>query len=1082
MMKKLLFLIVIAFVLNLASVPSYAIDKIWTGQGVNVLWSTADNWDNSTLPDNGYSLFFDGDANVSQNDLLNNVNGITFNNGASAFTLLGNAITLSGNVLNNDADNQTIQFDMLMNATRTFSASSGNITTEGILSGAGGLTKTGANTLTLSGNNSYLGLTDIQEGTLTLGRNGGTIADTNSIQVSGGTLNVANSDTVDNITISSGTISGAGTLTANSYDLTNTGTISVNLAGGAGTTLTKTGAGTAILSGDNSYSGLTDVQEGTLSLQRVGGTIGNLAAVRVSGGTLDVAEDDWVGTVTLTNGAISGDSTLVTTGTFEVENGNISARLEGSDDDTALNKTTGGTVTLSGNNAYRGLTTVSAGELDLNTTGGTAIFGNLTITGGTAKLMQSNQINDAKNLVVSGGILNIQEFNEAVTNVQLTSGNINGSGGTLTSSNTFDVRSGTISAILGGNVGLNKTTAGTVTLSGANSYTGATTVSAGTLNLNESLTASALGFAGASTVTLASTKSISGAITTTLNNQGILNFAGTHTTGGTIGEAGTGLAEINILNGTLTLGHNIAATTVTVDSDAGAGTGTLTLSSDRTITGNLALANSGIINLGTNKLTLNGTGVFSQGAGQTVNLTIANTSTFGKVVASGNSGITGGTVNVSVGSEYIPQGAVFTIVDNGGGTTTSPVITSNNSRVTFLGSNSNGDLILTANRTSTGFSSLGTDSDSAAVGAVLDDITDPSSDMTTILNTLEGLSDGQTSAALDTMVPVVDAGVHNTTTASLNNFVSASLERAQDVMRLADKVNGFGETGVSSGDEASRLTGIWAKGYGSHLNQGTRKGVAGYKAWNLGTALGADHLFGDNLTLGASGGYAYGRVNSKVNNGRTAINSGQGTLYGEYQNEARTYFIDMAGSFAWNWYDGKRDVVVGTINRTAFAEYEGQQYDTYLGGGYNFDLGNNFTFTPLASLQWDHLHLNSYTETGAGSMNLSQKAQSFNLLQSGVGAKLSYDAKTKWALITPEIHGKWLYDFIGDNVAITSTFTGGGAAFDALGAKPARNSFNAGGKLSFGLDNNVSLVGTCDTEMKEEYFGIYGTVEVRYAF
>ena len=53
--------------------------------------------------------------------------------------------------------------------------------------------------------------------------------------------------------------------------------------------------------------------------------------------------------------------------------------------------------------------------------------------------------------------------------------------GTLSSSGTFDMQSGTVSAVLAGTGGVSKTTAGTVTFSGANNYTGSTTITAGTL-------------------------------------------------------------------------------------------------------------------------------------------------------------------------------------------------------------------------------------------------------------------------------------------------------------------------------------------------------------------------------------------------------------------------------------------------------------------------------------------------------------------------------------------------------------------------------------------------------------------------
>ena len=69
----------------------------------------------------------------------------------------------------------------------------------------------------------------------------------------------------------------------------------------------------------------------------------------------------------------------------------------------------------------------------------------------------------------------------------LSSGTISGTtGNTLTSGSAYDVRSGAVSAILGGSVGLNKTTGGTVTLLAANTYGGVTTVSEGTLALSGS--------------------------------------------------------------------------------------------------------------------------------------------------------------------------------------------------------------------------------------------------------------------------------------------------------------------------------------------------------------------------------------------------------------------------------------------------------------------------------------------------------------------------------------------------------------------------------------------------------------------
>ncbi|MEY3895003.1 MAG: hypothetical protein RLZZ214_522 [Verrucomicrobiota bacterium] len=221
-----------------------------------------------------------------------NFNGGTLKASATSTIFLGSAI-----------DNAIVKAGGAIIDTNTFDVTIVKDLTHDSGLGAtadGGLTKKSAGKLTLSGNNTYTGLTDVQAGTLSLGRSGGTIADAAAVQVSGGTLDVANSDTVGAVTLSSGTISGAGTLTGSSYSLTNTGTVSAAL-GGSGSALTKTGAGTVTLSGNHAYTGATNINAGklivdgnistsTLTTVNNTGTLGGIGTVAaltaISGGTV----------------------------------------------------------------------------------------------------------------------------------------------------------------------------------------------------------------------------------------------------------------------------------------------------------------------------------------------------------------------------------------------------------------------------------------------------------------------------------------------------------------------------------------------------------------------------------------------------------------------------------------------------------------------------------------------------------------------------------------------------------------------------------------------------------------------------
>ncbi len=124
---------------------------------------------------------------------------------------------------------------------------------------------------------------------------------------------------------------------------------------------------------------------------------------------------------------------------------------------------------------------VTIGAFSLNAASNT-----ITLGGGTFTLGVSNRINDIADVNVTGGATLALGMNtETIDQLVLTDGNVTGSGtGALTATSTFDVRKGSVSAILSGAVGLTKTTVDNVTLSGVNSYSGDTIITDGTLTLS----------------------------------------------------------------------------------------------------------------------------------------------------------------------------------------------------------------------------------------------------------------------------------------------------------------------------------------------------------------------------------------------------------------------------------------------------------------------------------------------------------------------------------------------------------------------------------------------------------------------
>jgi len=192
---------IILFISGIAATPLFSAERTWDGGGADFYWSTAGNWDGSA-PVAGDTLFFGGTARVgTSNDLTTDTSfaGITFNIGAGAFVLDGNRLTLGGELINLDADTQTINLDLVLPDIRTMNATNGTLAINGILSGSGGLIKRGSYPLILTGGNSYEGTTTVKTNGALLVQHNQALGSTNGATVveNGGWMEVSGGVTVD---------------------------------------------------------------------------------------------------------------------------------------------------------------------------------------------------------------------------------------------------------------------------------------------------------------------------------------------------------------------------------------------------------------------------------------------------------------------------------------------------------------------------------------------------------------------------------------------------------------------------------------------------------------------------------------------------------------------------------------------------------------------------------------------------------------------------------------------------------------------------------------------------------------------
>ena len=399
-----------------------------------------------------------------------------------------------------------------------------------------GLDKEGNGTLILGGNNTYAGTTTINAGTLTV-EGGSAILDTGAVvvaNVADATFRVSTSETIGSLA-GGGAAGGAVVLdpvteltTGDATDTTFAGKIS-----GDGR-LTKQGAGTFTLSGENTHKGATTINEGTLLVQG-GKAIDDAGAVVVAnaaGATFRVSASETIGSLAgggAVGGAVVLDPGMVLT-TGDATDTTFAGVISGGG---RLIKEGAGTFTLSGINTYGGGTAVDAGRLVNTGTLASAVTNSATFDNiGTLSASLSNSGTATNAGTIVGGVGNSGGFT-----------NNGGVGGALNNSGTA-INTG----IIGG--GLNNT-AGTTTNS--NTINGGATVSGGTFTQTAGLTAG--GLTNTATVN-ANGGAINGAIAN--NNGGTLNVGGVVTSDGnfanaagatlTVGGAGNYAIGLDLIN------------------------------------------------------------------------------------------------------------------------------------------------------------------------------------------------------------------------------------------------------------------------------------------------------------------------------------------------------------------------------------------------------------------------------------------------------------------------------------------------------------------------------------------------------
>lgn len=925
------------------------------------------------------SVKVDSGTSLTLTGLNTYTGGTTVDTGA---TLAGTSKGLQGAILNNGS--------VIFNPGNTGTPYSGN------MSGTGHVQITENATTTFTGTNTYTGGTTVDSGGKLIGNINsvqGSVVDNGIVVLSGTPFGSAGTPSVNHplgnttspSSIFNGTISGTGKLQISSGLVTLHGpnTYTGGTVVDANGVLTGTTTG---IKGDIQNSGfvqfnngdLPTIPEGTSIFQYTGfysGDISGIGGVQVSGatpilftgfnsytgGTYIDSGSKLIGTTTSLQGNIINNGSIYFS---QYSGGTYAGNLSGAGNVTI----DGGPVTFTGTNTYSGGTTINASSTLIGTT--SSLQGSMFNSG----LVQFNQAND-----------------------------------------------GTYAGVISGTGSVKVMGFGITTFSGANSYTGATTID--------------------------------------------------HD--GTLFVAGSIAGHVDVGNtGTLTGTGNVGSTTVNAGGTISPGS----VGSALTVNGNFVQGAGStfaarISPTGSNKLIVNGTANV-EGATKLDVKVDPGTLTVGTKyqVLSATDGLTGKYSNLLTPS--LAQQIVFS--EQYGTNSLSLVVNSNISQ--YVQSQNQLAVAQTLDRVSG--SSTGDFANTITQLTILD-----SGPLGAALNQLSGDIYGSI-GTIERQTTTTQLQLISNRLATLTGpgGTSAMVAQRTNAIRLVSRqsTENTEPNPATSPLATSQSWTTWAQGYGLGGTVAGDSNAGGLNYRLGGTLFGTERWLGDNFMVGVLGGYAATSIGNRQDSSNAQVSAYQVGLYQLYRQEA--FYISNVDAYGNSSYDVSRPLMFGNVQQTASGSSIGNQWAHYTEGGMTHDV-DEFRVQPFLGIQYMYLDQNAYSESGAGSLDLLTNQQIVNSIRGNVGARIYHETSWNDVRVIPMLSARYQHEFGDGTQLITSSFAGAPTSqFVVAGNSIGRDFGLITLSATAYVTPRLSIFGSVDTQFASRYAAVIGAGGLQYCW
>ncbi|MDD9303379.1 MAG: autotransporter domain-containing protein [Desulfobacter sp.] len=214
-----------------------------------------------------------------------------------------------------------------------------------------------------------------------------------------------------------------------------------------------------------------------------------------------------------------------------------------------------------------------------------------------------------------------------------------------------------------------------------------------------------------------------------------------------------------------------------------------------------------------------------------------------------------------------------------------------------------------------------------------------------------------------------------------------------------------------------------ALGQKSHMD--SQEGHMGYDTTTAALAMGMDRVFPqavlDNnflggLSIGVADSSVLYRDRGQSNADITTYSLG---VYGSFFD--KHWYLDTILAGASSAYEVNRSIPF--LSRWAKSNPKGYTLSAKTRGGYTFDLGK-LGLTPILSLEYNRLHQDAYTETGASGANLGVAAWDDNSLKTGLGVQVDRSWATGFGSIIQSLSLCWEHELLTPSRQVSTTIAG----------------------------------------------------------